>query len=479
MNRRCNSLILGACLALLMTTTSFAQSYSNSYDNGFFSEAEPTADASWKSSHKTGYQTYTVKSGDTLGSISQKFFGTTTKWKLIASANSITDAGKIKVGQMLDIPMTELERGEGTIIRNKHSFNDSYDRANFDNSRLESLKSQSNNASNVYSSISNGNTGYGGAIYEDLPSISNLPPITNNTNTYFDSATSQTTTNLSLPPVTSNDDTVLYSGSALPQITLPGEERRRKGDDERFVTTSGLTGLINTFSAYPLGKNVFSIAAGMSWNKINKRDGNLLKAGEDGDQYEFPIVLTYAGENFEVAFKIPFESYDVYAPVTYNFRDGSDSGMGDCELRFKFTSENDEMASCLGLGCIFPTSDIAIGNTDSTNAWEMFAGMSTKRKEGGNIHLNAGYQAGDGKTAHEGIYFNVGYDYRANDEFTFIGEVNYFDHENDGKSTDLTLGLRYHVKPGMALTLAAPIALTNTRFFGYDYKIQGMLQYHY
>lgn len=478
MKRRCNSLILGVCLTLLMTTASYAQSYTNSYDNSFFYEAEPSADSSWKSTQKTGYQTYTVKSGDTLGSISQKFFGTTTKWKLIASANNISDSAKIKVGQIIDIPITDMDRGEGTLIRHKNYENSQKPNYDFIDNYNKSNKENYISASSVYGNIPSGNVGYGGAIYEDLPPVKDLPPITNNI-TYFDSASTQTTTNLSLPPVTSNDDTVLYSGSSLPQITLPGDSRKHKTDNERYVTTSGLTGLINTFSAYPLGKNVFSIAAGMSWNKINKKDGNLLQAGEDGDQYEFPIVLTYAGENFEVAFKIPFQSYDIYAPVSYNFRDGSDSGMDDCELRFKFTSENEDMASCLGLGCIFPTSDIAIGNTDSTNAWEMFAGLSTKRKDGGNIHLNAGYQAGDGKTAHEGVYVNVGYDYRANESFTFIGEVNFFEHEYDGKSTDLLLGLRYHVKPGMALSLSAPIALTNTRFFGYDYKIQGMLQYHY
>jgi len=31
----------------------------------------------------------------------------------------------------------------------------------------------------------------------------------------------------------------------------------------------------------------------------------------------------------------------------------------------------------------------------------------------------------------------------------------------------------------MSLTLAAPIALSNDMFFGYDYRLQSMLQYHY
>jgi hypothetical protein len=236
---------------------------------------------------------------------------------------------------------------------------------------------------------------------------------------------------------------------------------------------------VNTFAAYPLGENMFSTAFGMVWNKITRRDGERLKSGEDADFWEFPMLMTYAGENFEVAFKLPFESYDVFAPITYNFRDGSDSGMGDAQLRLKFSSQNDEMASCLGLGAIFPTSDIKIGNTDTNNAWEIFAGLSSKRKEGGNIHLNGGYQAGDGNTNHEGVFVNAGFDYSANESFTFMGEINFYNRINNGRSTDLTLGMRYHVKPGMSLTVAAPIALSNDMFFGYDYRLQGMLQYHY
>jgi len=392
----------------------------------YYYEAEPStsADSSWVEEDpvSTGYQTYTVKKGDTLGSISKKFFGTTTKWKEIAKTNGISNAAKIKVGQELQIPGTSYEKGQGVTYRQRTRY-----------------------------------------IASPPQTAPNPAPATA----------------LPLPPVTQSDDAVLYSESGLPQIILPGERKVRKASDDNHVTFNGLTGLVNTFAAYPLGENLFSTGFGMVWNKITRRDGNRLRGGEDADYWEFPMLMTYAGENFEVAFKLPFESYDVFAPVTYNFRDGSDSGMGDASLRLKFTSQNDDMASCLGLGAIFPTSDIDIGNTDTNNAWEIFAGLSSKRKEGGNIHLNGGYQAGDGNTNHEGVFVNAGFDYSANESFTFMGEVNFYNRVNNGRSTDLTLGMRYHVKPGMSLTLAAPIALSNDMFFGYDYRLQSMLQYHY
>jgi len=442
MNKRYQTYLLTGFLLLAGTTSSMAQFYENLAPEGYsmapplsqdmYYEAEPSvdADSSWveQDTVSTGHQTYTIKKGDTLGSISKKFFGSTQNWKKIASANRISDPTKIKIGQVLEIPTTSYEKGQGTTIRQQTRF----------------IQSPPRTAA------------------PPMPVVRSSPSVS-----------------LPLPPVTRSSDTVLYSDAGLPQIILPGTRTRAKKRDDHHVTFDGLTGLVKTFAAYPLGENVFSTGFGMVWNKITRRDGERLKNGEDADYYEFPILMTYAGENFEVAFKLPFESYDVFAPITYNFRDGTDSGMGDAQLRLKFTSQNDEMASCLGLGAIFPTSDIRIGNTDNNNAWEVFAGVSSKRKEGGNIHINGGYQAGDGNTNHEGIFVNAGFEYNPNESFTFMGEINFYNRINNGRSTDLTLGMRYHVKPGMSMTLAAPIALSNDMFFGYDYRLQGMLQYHY
>ncbi len=384
------------------------------------------ADSSWIEEGRVGYQTYRIRKGDTLGSISKKIFGTTKFWRRIADTNNISDPSRIKIGQVLEIPATERPVGSGVIYRQ----------------RLRQIASP--------------------APVQTGPQITTAPA-----------------PSLSLPPVTQNDDAVLYSDAGLPQIILPGESPKTKKKSEHHVTFNGLTGLAHTFAAYPLGENLFSTGFGVIWNKITRREGSRLKNGEDGDYWEFPMLMTYSGENFEIAFKLPFESYDVFAPITYNFRDGTESGMGDAALRLKFSSQNDNMASCLGIGAIFPTSDITIGNTENDNAWEVFAGISSRKKEGGNFHLNGGYQAGDGNTSHEGIFVNAGFEYDPNESFTFMGEINFYNRINSGRSTDLTLSTRYHVKEGMSLTLAAPIALSNDMFFGYDYRLEGMLQYHY
>ncbi|MFT7516546.1 MAG: nucleoid-associated protein YgaU [Myxococcota bacterium] len=53
---------------------------------------------------KTDAQTYVVQSGDVLGVISDRFYGTSKKVDLIIKANNLKDANSIRVGQSLIIP---------------------------------------------------------------------------------------------------------------------------------------------------------------------------------------------------------------------------------------------------------------------------------------------------------------------------------------------------------------------------------------
>ena len=441
MNRK--KYLLTWLLVVGIVSVTFAQGYNDAIPDGY-SMAPPyqannlyqdsgnlpsiNADNSWSDNQNTsyGHQTYKIRKGETLGSISKKLFGSTKFWKKIAKANHISDPSRIKVGQILTIPEDDYP-SRGVIYRQR--------------TREVSSPPQVETAAPVIG-------------------IDPMPK-------------------LALPPVTTTSDAALYSGAGLPKIVLPGDTKKKEIKNDRQVGFNGLTGLFHTFAAYTLGENMFSTAFGVVWNKITKRENQRLRAGEDGSYWQFPILLTYSGDNFEVSFKLPFESYDVFAPITYNFRDGSDSGMGDASMRLKFSSETDNMASCLGIGAIFPSSDISIGNTTDSNAWEVFAGLSSKNKEGGNYHLNGGYQAGDGNSTHEGIFVNTGFEYNPNESFTFIGELNFYNRINSGRSTDLTLGFRYHVKKGMSISIDAPISLSNDMFFGYDYRLEGMLQYHY
>ena len=48
--------------------------------------------------------TYTVKKGDTLWNIAQKFYGKGQDWKKIADANNISNSRKLEIGKELTIP---------------------------------------------------------------------------------------------------------------------------------------------------------------------------------------------------------------------------------------------------------------------------------------------------------------------------------------------------------------------------------------
>ena len=50
-------------------------------------------------------QPYTIKSGDNLSHISQRFYGAASKYSQIAAANGISDPDKIRVGQTINLPV--------------------------------------------------------------------------------------------------------------------------------------------------------------------------------------------------------------------------------------------------------------------------------------------------------------------------------------------------------------------------------------
>ena len=52
-------------------------------------------------------QSYTIKGGDNLSTISKRFYGTANKYQKIAAASNIADANLIRAGQQITIPVAE------------------------------------------------------------------------------------------------------------------------------------------------------------------------------------------------------------------------------------------------------------------------------------------------------------------------------------------------------------------------------------
>jgi nucleoid-associated protein YgaU len=51
------------------------------------------------------HHSYTVKSGDTLSKISNRFYGSPNHYSNIAAASNISDPNKIQVGQQITVPV--------------------------------------------------------------------------------------------------------------------------------------------------------------------------------------------------------------------------------------------------------------------------------------------------------------------------------------------------------------------------------------
>ena len=50
-------------------------------------------------------QSYTIKSGDNLSHIAQRFYGAASKYSQVAQANGIADPDKIRAGQEINLPV--------------------------------------------------------------------------------------------------------------------------------------------------------------------------------------------------------------------------------------------------------------------------------------------------------------------------------------------------------------------------------------
>jgi hypothetical protein len=78
---------------------------------------ESATDPMSRGADASGEREYVVQEGDTLGSIAEKFLGSSEKWREIAEANDIDDASDLTVGRRLTIPAaddtTQMRQEEG------------------------------------------------------------------------------------------------------------------------------------------------------------------------------------------------------------------------------------------------------------------------------------------------------------------------------------------------------------------------------
>lgn len=99
------SLVLGALIILVIGILVFNYFNRNQSSLGPAQQTEQTEEADVSPEQLPGK--YTVKEGDTLFTIAEKYYKDGLKYTEIAKANNLTDVNTISVGQVLEIPKVE------------------------------------------------------------------------------------------------------------------------------------------------------------------------------------------------------------------------------------------------------------------------------------------------------------------------------------------------------------------------------------
>ena len=111
-NQSTLSLVLGALIVLVVGVLLF--NYFSRNKNAEVGPSQTTQEAQGDVSPENLPGNYTVKEGDTLFTIAEKYYKDGYKYTEIATANKLTNVNTIEVGQVLDIPKLEAQAMEAT-----------------------------------------------------------------------------------------------------------------------------------------------------------------------------------------------------------------------------------------------------------------------------------------------------------------------------------------------------------------------------
>lgn len=100
------SLFLGAAVIIVAAVLAFSFIRTRNVSNNYATDSSFTTMEQEKEANG-GQKTYTVKSGDDLWAISEKFYGSGYNWVDIAKANNLSNPGLIFSGNKLVIPNVE------------------------------------------------------------------------------------------------------------------------------------------------------------------------------------------------------------------------------------------------------------------------------------------------------------------------------------------------------------------------------------
>lgn len=249
----------------------------------------------------------------------------------------------------------------------------------------------------------------------------------------------------------------------------------------------GLTGLNETVTSNTIGAGKYRVSWRFQYKRITKKFGKEISGKAEVVSYPLNVTMGLVN-NFELGFSLPLNIWKVDSNDLVPFNE-EDSSIGDPVLfgkfRIPFNKKSTNSMSIVA-GFKFPSGNDKIleadGSTGQTD-FTMLAVMSAKVGLA-NAHLNVGYTfTGDPETSDTNYYsdnkvlFRFGFDHSHNENVTISLEFAGEDWGKNGSKMEVIPGAKAKLKDDMILDIAMPIAIDNTQYFGYRFRISAGMSY--
>lgn len=418
---------------------------------------------------------YVVQKNDTLGKIAKKLLGSSKRWREIAGANPQINPNRLEAGMSLNIPGMA---GPAQMGASAQSFDAGGQMAAPTNAvpayepppMVPPPPSFSAPAAEMPPAPPPGMQGMEPPPPPPYMSTGAIPPAPM----------------MSAPQVGPETSTTLYREE---KYRIP-DELKPTDYSPYFANLRGYHGLIETESALIPFIKTWHFGFGFRYDKYKYLNGkdNII----DGRQWVMPVNLLYTGRKLMAGISFPFQNWEV-TRTGGGFPTVNLAGAHDPEMKLGYQiwkNYEGNHAVLLHVAGKFssdsyhqPLIDLSgksrvgvkIGPSNATRgSWVEFGGAYSGRiSERWASHVNLAL-ANDAEDSISKYIYRGGVDYRVNQHFSLIGELDgeswEMDNGPDGPNIDLILGMSVF-NEGWQGTLGFPMALQSEFGYGHDFGV--------
>ncbi len=437
---------------------------------------------------------YTVQRGDTLAKIAKKLMGSTKRWRELARSNPQINPNRLIVGQTLVVP------GLGAVDQGPTPFAYTPSGAGVDSSFDAGTANPSPSIPSYEPpplTPPPAPSGYGNPAASSMMVPPSAPRNT------APMAVSPQYTEAPPPPPYVSGSPIAAPAPGVPVVPVPvvtnlyREEKYRIPDELKptdyspyYANYNGYYGLFETESALIPYINTWHFGFHFRYDHYQYLNG--YKSVIDGRQWMAPINLLYTGHKLYAGVTIPIQGWEVtYSGLT--LPKVALNGLHDIEAKVGYQIwKNFEgtHAVTLHLAGKFPGDNyhqplfdmsgktrlgVRVGPANATRgAWAEFGGAYTGRlNDRWTSHINLAL-ANDSEDSIAKYIYRGGLDYRVNQHFSLVGELNgntwEMDGGPDGANTDMTIGAVFF-NESWQFVLGFPYALQSHWGYGHDFGV--------